>query len=97
MNPNEPNLEYDELLELTDAMLNGTASPDDQRRLADTLERSAEARQTYLRYAMVHGQMGLTPTLLADAERTLANPRTTRTRTTWNPIRLLRIAAVLAI
>ena len=97
MNPNDPNFERHELLGLTDAMLNGTASPDDQRRLADILERSAEARQTYLRYAMVHGQLGLTPTLLADAERSLANPRPAPIHTKWKPVHVLRIAAVLAI
>ncbi|UUO05361.1 LamG domain-containing protein [Blastopirellula sp. J2-11] len=58
MNRNE------QILALADRQLDGTATPDDVSRLAELLTNDPVAQALYLRYSLVHGQLGMTPTAM---------------------------------
>ncbi|TWT30628.1 LamG domain-containing protein [Blastopirellula retiformator] len=72
-----------QILELTDRQLNGSATAEDVAQLEQLLSNDPAAQVAYLRYALLHGQLSLSsPALAATAEKTKepisSAPKTTR-------------------
>lgn len=103
------NVEHERLLNLADRQLNGDATVDDVKELELLLNSDSDAQTVYLRYTLLHGQLGLTTTAMHPlAEETLpelpvtpAKPRRPQVERfagqRWVAAVLLAIAASIVI
>lgn len=65
MDHNQPPYDSERLLEIADAVFDGTAAAEEVAQLEKMLRNDADARAVYLRFALVHGQLATTVPALA--------------------------------
>lgn len=87
------------LLDLADLQINGTASADEAAELESILTNDPNAQQTYLRYTLAHGQIGMTLPAMPRASPSFApaaDIALTR-ETTVSPVRYLNWSTAIAV